>query len=339
MLDGPYIRKHPHLPNAWQALSPNNQGVMHKTILSDQPEFCAPARLCLTHEPVNDIALSNVDKFAVLSDVHGQFETLAALLMEHGVIDSQYNWVYGNGHLVMLGDIFDRGLGVIKIFWLLYKLQAQAEAAEGRVHCLLGNHEFMIMRNSWRYLEQSYKDFAQRLNLGYNDLFSKSWVLGSWMQSWPTMLRINDNLFVHGGLSATFLAKKLSMQTVNDLARASFGIEREAVFAHPEYGCIHNLEGPFWYRGYFKPKEGLTEADVAAGVAQYGAKRVIVGHTPQQHIRSRFNGKVIGVDNGIQLKGRGEILLFQNNEFFTGDLTGAVKPLQAVSQPNDLETE
>lgn len=339
MVDGPYIRKHPTLDGCWQSLMPNASGVMHNTIMGDQPDVCAPAVLSTDHSPVNHVCFENVHKFAALSDVHGQFETVLALLELHGIVDAKGDWCYGDGHLVMLGDIFDRGFGVLKIFWLLYKLQAQAEQAGGKVHCLLGNHEFMIMRHSWRYLEQPYKDFASKLGLGYEQLFSKDWVLGSWMQSWPVIMRLNDTLLVHGGLSPSFLEKKLSMQEINDRARASFGIEREAVFAHPEYGCIHDLEGPTWYRGYFQPKSGLAEADVTAGLAQYGASRVLVGHTPQQHIRSRFNGKVIGVDSGIQLTGRGEILLHQNNEFFTGDLAGKVAPLQAVNKPNDVHTE
>ncbi|WP_119394460.1 metallophosphoesterase [Salinibius halmophilus] len=339
MFDGPYIRKHPSLANQWQSFMPDKSGVLTSTLPDSQPTFCSPATLHTHHTPVISVEFDQVEKFAALSDVHGQYQTVIELLTRHQIIDAQQNWCYGKGHLVMLGDIFDRGDGVIRIFWLLYKLQAQAQLAGGKVHCLLGNHEFMIMRKSWRYLAQHYQDFASELGLEYHDLFNKDWVLGSWMRQWPTMIRLNKSLFVHGGLSPSFLAHQLTMQEVNDRARQAFGIEREAVFAHPLYGCIHDLDGPFWYRGYFKPNSGLTEQDVQAGLTQYGAERVIVGHTPQQHIRSRFNGKVIGVDSGIQLAGRGEILLYQQGQFSTGNLAGEQSPLQAVDQPNDLDTD
>lgn len=76
MFDGPYIRRHPSLANAWQALRPNQQGVLHHTILDHQPSWYAPARLRLDHPDVTEVCHQQVRRFAVLSDVHGQFDTL-----------------------------------------------------------------------------------------------------------------------------------------------------------------------------------------------------------------------------------------------------------------------
>ena len=36
-----------------------------------------------------------------------------------GIIDKNLNWKFGKGHLVVLGDIFDRGSMVTEVLWHL----------------------------------------------------------------------------------------------------------------------------------------------------------------------------------------------------------------------------
>ncbi|MBK8669694.1 MAG: hypothetical protein IPN89_09595 [Saprospiraceae bacterium] len=43
----------------------------------------------------------NIEKFIVISDLHGQFDTMLSLLKVHHVIDSVGNWNFGNHHLVV----------------------------------------------------------------------------------------------------------------------------------------------------------------------------------------------------------------------------------------------
>jgi len=82
-----------------------------------------------------------------MSDVHGQYNAARELLLNAEVIDENNRWVCGEGHLVIVGDIFDRGPDVTPTLWLIHNLQQEAERAGGRVHFLLGNHETMILGN------------------------------------------------------------------------------------------------------------------------------------------------------------------------------------------------
>ena len=63
------------------------------------------------------------DKVFVMSDPHGKLNCVMSLLRGNNVIDKDYHWSFGTNHLVVIGDIFDRGKDVPQIFWLFYKLE------------------------------------------------------------------------------------------------------------------------------------------------------------------------------------------------------------------------
>ncbi len=90
------------------------------------------------------------EKVFVVSDIEGNFEALTDLLRAAGVVDEKLRWAFGNGHFVFLGDLLDRGSQVTECLWLLYDLEAQAEAAGGVSHFVLGNHEVMNFVGDFR---------------------------------------------------------------------------------------------------------------------------------------------------------------------------------------------
>ena len=74
------------------------------------------------------------DRIAALSDIHGQFDVLVELLRNNGVIGEDLDWAFGDGHLVVAGDMFDRGGRQTGVLWLLYRLEQQAQRRErGRI--------------------------------------------------------------------------------------------------------------------------------------------------------------------------------------------------------------
>ena len=58
------------------------------------------------------------EKVFVMSDPHGRLDCVISLLQGNGVINDNYQWNFGSNHLVIIGDIFDRGKDVLQIFWL-----------------------------------------------------------------------------------------------------------------------------------------------------------------------------------------------------------------------------
>ncbi|HBN90745.1 MAG TPA: metallophosphoesterase, partial [Rheinheimera sp.] len=120
-------------------------GVVEKTqpITEAIAPVCAyPREITLHHnQTLEPLLRYQTDTVAVISDIHGQYDLMKKLLSAHAVVNADANWSFGQGHLVVIGDVMDRGDKVTEILWWLYQLEQQAEAAGGKVHLLLGNHE------------------------------------------------------------------------------------------------------------------------------------------------------------------------------------------------------
>ena len=166
----------------------------------------------------------------VVADTHGEYEILVQMLSAHRVVNPALQWNFGKGRLVILGDVFDRGAHQTEILWLLYALEAQARKAGGGVHLVLGNHETMVMRGDLRYLHAKYQQTAQIFGVdSYSALFSADSVLGQWLRSKPAVLKLNDYLCMHGGISPELVERKIALADINAVVRTLLG---ESVVRH-----------------------------------------------------------------------------------------------------------
>ncbi len=95
---------------------------------------------------------SGIERVVSVSDVHGAFGGMTATLNRAGVLDDELGWSGGNTHLVITGDILDRGPDSRKVMDLLMRIEDEALAAGGQVHLLLGNHEVMNLVGDLRYV-------------------------------------------------------------------------------------------------------------------------------------------------------------------------------------------
>ena len=96
--------------------------------------------------------ITTAERVVAIGDVHGAYDRFASMLRVAGLIDGRQRWTGSRTHLVQTGDILDRGSDSRKVVDLLRKLEREAAAAGGRVHVLLGNHEFMRIVGDWRYV-------------------------------------------------------------------------------------------------------------------------------------------------------------------------------------------
>ena len=277
-----------------------------------------------------EVALSDsyqgVDKLAAISDIHGQVEIFKTLLRQHKVVDDNLDWRFGKGHLVITGDIFDRGDTVTEALWLVYKLEQQALAAGGKVHYLLGNHEYLVLRDDQRYLHPKYVYTASFFDQDLRKLFAANTVLGRWLRSKSTIIKINDFVFLHGGIHQQFLDLDLSLEQANDEFRATIGLSKDALAKNPIWQSLHSRFGPIWYRGYFRD-EHLRAEDVGAILTQLNASKIIVGHTSMDEIESHHAEQVIAIDSSIKKGKKGELLLWQDGTFWRGKMNGRVVKL------------
>jgi hypothetical protein len=273
-------------------------------------------------------AFTGVEHLAVVSDVHGQYHTMVALLEAHCVIDEDANWLFGDGHLVVLGDVFDRGDKVTDIFWLIYKLEKQAEQAGGKVHFLLGNHEVMVLQNDLRYVNRNYRFTMGVIRRSYHALYGKDTYLGRWLRTKPTTITINNIAFVHAGFSGPVLQLGLSMHEINTLFQEKIiDQSEESVMNDPVLALLYTEIGPIWYRGYFA--EDFTREQAQRTLRQLKVKHVVVGHTSNTKIVSIHRNRVIGADSSIKLGGKnGELLLVSRGHFYRAGHDGRIEKLK-----------
>ena len=130
--------------------------------------------------------------------------------------------------------------------------------------------------------------------------------LGRWARANPAVLRVGGTLFVHGGLSAEY--SKLSLDEINRQTAAAMAKADDA----PK-SILNDPLGPLWYRGLvtrdpdaeavrgpptvprLSPEQELTTV-----LAAYGAKRIVIGHTPSlAGIIISPDGRLARIDTGI----------------------------------------
>ena len=66
------------------------------------------------------------------------------LMRANGVIDREMKWAFGEGHVVVVGDMFDRGPNVTDVLWLLYQ-PMRPFAHRGGTH----HHERCVLALRW----------------------------------------------------------------------------------------------------------------------------------------------------------------------------------------------
>lgn len=260
----------------------------------------------------------NIDSIALISDVHGQYDIYINLLKKNGIIGENLCWKFGKGHLVVLGDVFDRGDKVTEIFWHLFGLEKQARKSGGRVHLLLGNHEMMTLGGATGYLHDKYEKVENISGMYYCQLYSENSVLGSWLRSKPVIISINDIIFVHAGLSTEVVKQKMKIPKINRLYHERIiGKDNSSIEQNKDLLLLNDENGPLWYRGYFLDRS-FKESRIDSILDFYKKRHVVVGHTVTREIVSLFDKKIIGCDAGIMYRKPGEMLIIKKGVFHRG---------------------
>ncbi len=266
-------------------------------------------------------------KVLVLTDPHGNMDCLVSVLRGNGVINEQYGWVFGRNHLVIIGDVFDRGKDVIPIFWLIYKLEKEAQDAGGNVSFLLGNHETMVLAGDLRYAEKMYPALAKKLGMKYSELVGADTELGRWLATRNTMQLIGNDLYVHAGISQTLSDAIADIPRINEeVSRALFLTKNERSERSSLAKLLFGNDGPIWYRGMVRNDERyhpLYAGQLDLILQRFRVKRIFVGHTIVPNVRSFYQGKVwaVNVDNQENFEkvlSRG-VLIIGKNTYVIGD--------------------
>lgn len=287
---------------------------------------------------VDDYHWTGVERVIAIGDLHGDYQQFLNVMMSAGLIDKKGKWTGGETHLVQTGDITDRGDGSREIIDHLVKLAKQAKKKGGYVHMLIGNHEAMNMIGDLRYVTKgefaSYagrnaeklqdmqwqrqlewmkvnqpgfeeldidaykKEWQEKVPIGWVEqriAWSKDGDYGKWVEDNQVAVQINDSIFLHGGISAKYC--KFSLESLTDqMVTALVNFDPASTDT-----IVDDPLGPIWYRGLAQEKESDVYSQTVTNILQrYGAKRIVIGHTPTGGIVwPRFDQRVIANDTGI----------------------------------------
>ncbi len=309
-------------------------------------------------------AFKGVDKIVAVGDLHGDYQNFVKILQGTRLVDKDLHWVGGRAHLVQVGDILDRGPSARRIFDLLIGLEKEAEAAGGRIHALLGNHEELALEGLSfdypgyvtveqflsflpdLYIDQRQSEYIRERSAGQPprdepvsisltelmDFWKKVMtersaqreyfrslhaLYGPWLLSHNAVIRINDTIFAHGGVSEPY--STMSLQAINDDLREELDQAMKGLAFRP--AILFASNNPLWYRDLALKDESVMAADVDRILGNLKAAHMVVGHSQQGYqtlgTMERFGGKIWVIDTGISssLGGRYSALVIHNQDF------------------------
>jgi hypothetical protein len=117
---------------------------------------------------------------------------------------------------------------------------------------------------------------------------------GRWIAGHDAVIRIDDTLYLHGGLGPSYLGA--DRNAMNRAVRDALEGEPDADYPT----ILDDEDGPLWYRGLALNAEDVEKAHLEALLARHGVARIVVGHTKlASTVLPRFDGRVIVADIAV----------------------------------------
>jgi hypothetical protein len=116
--------------------------------------------------------------------------------------------------------------------------------------------------------------------------------VGRWLVQRPSVLLIDDTLFVHGGLGV-----ECGLAAPGDINQRV----REEVCAAPDWVpdlTLLDSAGPHWHRDYVLRRDPESGRELDHVLAYHRCNRMVVGHTPTKRLGPEETGKVSALYGG-----------------------------------------
>ena len=115
----------------------------------------------------------------------------------------------------------------------------------------------------------------------------------NWVLERKVSVKINDAIFLHGGISGHYCQN--SLESITEKAHSSLGH-----YDPRNPGILEDEFGPLWYRGLSGQEPHALSETVDAILNFQGVRHIVVGHTPTRGvIWPRYDSKVVMIDAGI----------------------------------------
>jgi len=122
---------------------------------------------------------------------------------------------------------------------------------------------------------------------------------GAWLIGHNAVIKINDIVFAHGGISEPF--STMPLEDINRNLRQELELAMRGARFRPRILYVQN--SPLWYRGLALSDEKSMAPEVDRILGNLKARHMVIAHTPHGfgtlRTMERFGGKIWVIDTGI----------------------------------------
>lgn len=180
--------------------------------------------------------------------------------------------------------------------------------------------------------------------LGFNDVY------GNWLIRQNAVIKINDVVYVHGGISESF--SKWPIWEINRVLRTELEFFQGRMRNPQQFGkpfhprIVYDPNSPLWFRGLARMNEATAEAEVDRTLANLGARAMVVGHNyfsymggaspvVTKDLVARFHDKIWIMDTGIggSYGGHPSALIYDRGNFEVWGETEEVAARSGIKPP------
>ena len=258
-------------------------------------------------------------RIVAIGDLHGDLDATRRALRLASAITPDDHWSGGKLTLVQTGDTLDRGDQDREVIDLIERLRAEASRAGGAFIALSGNHEIMNVAGDLRYVSHT---SAAAFEQGRAQAFAPGAAYALRLAGWPVIAQVGESVFVHGGVlphHVRYGIERLNRETAAWMRGAA-----------PQPALLTQEDAPIWTRVYSTPSMPADCVQLAQALNALGAKRMVVGHTPQpQGISSACDERVFRIDTGMSHFYGGPVQVLE----ISGEQVRVLSESTAAAQP------
>jgi len=216
-------------------------------------------------------------------------QTFLQGLRQRELIDENQQWQGAATHVVNLGDLFDESSVLVSNLDAVIRLQAQARAAGGGIHFLLGSPQLRKLTDS-----------LGKPQIARTPSITPDSLHGRWLLRLPAIIKINRTLFTYGGL--TPLVRQLGIDSTNANTQVALRSAMASSPLLPQIRPLLGASGPLWYRGTAACHSLLETQALEQVLNALDADRVVITNAalPADQISSRLREKVLVIGSGAQ---------------------------------------
>ena len=186
----------------------------------------------------------------VISNIQGDFQLFRRLLIQNGVINKKYHWIFGDKHLVIAGNCFGEDEMSMECLWLAYSLEDKARKHGGYVHFLLGRNEMKHLNGNWQFQQPRYAHSQKTAGKPYAILYDGNRELRRWLQTKNIIEKIGDTVISYADVRNEISSSGMSIEQLNNNVRRFYCIS-DRLYAEPVVDKILN-DGYVYSKDYVR---------------------------------------------------------------------------------------